>query len=59
VLEEMIADIDHGLRLEQQGFAELISGTNVDAEEIARCAYGGWYLSAAEALSRGLVAGLV
>ena len=26
VLEEMIADIDHGLRLEEQGFAELIDG---------------------------------
>jgi len=55
----MIADIDHGLRLEEQGFAELIRGTNVDAEEITRRAYGGWYLSAEEALSRGLVAGLV
>jgi ATP-dependent Clp protease, protease subunit len=59
VLEEMIADIDHGLRLEEQSFAELITSTNVDAEEIARRAYGGWYLSAEEALSRGLVAGLV
>ena len=59
VLEEMIADIDHGLRLEEQGFSELIDGANVDAEEIARRAYGGWYLSAEEALSRGLVAGLV
>jgi len=59
VLEEMIADIDHGLRLEERGFAELIDGAAVDAEEIARRAYGGWYLSAAEALSRGLVAGLV
>jgi hypothetical protein len=59
VLEEMIADIDHGLRLEERGFAELIDGANVDAEEIARRAYGGWYLSAEEALSRGLVAGLV
>jgi ATP-dependent protease ClpP protease subunit len=59
VLEEMIADIDHGLRLEQRGFAELIEGSNVDAEEAARRAYGGWYLSAEEALSRGLVAGLV
>jgi hypothetical protein len=55
----MIADIDHGLRLEQQGFAELISGTNVNIEEIARRAYGGCYLTAAEALNRGLVAGLV
>src|ERR1700760_3324856 len=35
VLEEMIADIDHGLCLEEQGFAELITGTSVDAEEIA------------------------
>lgn len=59
VLEEMIADIDHGLRLEERGFAELIEGSNVDAEEITRRAYGGWYLSADEALNRGLVAGLV
>jgi ATP-dependent protease ClpP protease subunit len=59
VLEEMIADIDHGLRLEERGFAELIEGSNVDAEEIARRAYGGWYLSAEQALSRGLVAGLI
>jgi len=59
MLEEMIADIDNGLRVEDQGFAELIDGANVDAEEIARRAYGGWYLSAEEALDRGLVAGLV
>src|ERR1700757_4496183 len=59
VLEEMIADIDHGLRLEEQGFAELIEGANVDADEIARRAYGGWYLSAEEALNRGLIAGPV
>jgi ATP-dependent Clp protease, protease subunit len=59
VLEEMIADIDHGLRLEERGFGELIEGSDVQAEEITRRAYGGWYLSAEEALSRGLVAGLV
>jgi ATP-dependent Clp protease, protease subunit len=59
VLEEMIADIDHGLRLEERGFAELIKGSDVSADEIARRAYGGWYLAAAEALSRGLVAGLI
>lgn len=59
VPEEMIADIDHGLHLEDRGFAELIEGSNVDAEEIARRAYGGWYPSAEEALSRDLVAGLI
>jgi ATP-dependent Clp protease, protease subunit len=59
VLEEMIADIDHGLRLEEKGFSELIDGADVDAEEVIRRAYGGWYLSAEEALNRDLVAGLV
>jgi hypothetical protein len=55
----MIADIDHGLRLEEKGFTELISGTSVDAEEITSRAYDGWYLTAEEALSRNLVAGLI
>jgi hypothetical protein len=59
VLEEMIADIDHGLRLEEQSFAELIDVRNVDTEEITRRAYSGWYLTEEEALGRGLVAGLV
>ena len=54
VLEEMIADIDHGLRLEEQSFAELIGGTKVDTEEITRRAYSGWYLTAKEAFRRGL-----
>jgi hypothetical protein len=58
-LEEMIADIDHGLRLEEQGFVALIGGTRVGAEEITRRAYSGWYLTGEDALSWGLVAGLV
>jgi ATP-dependent protease ClpP protease subunit len=59
VLEEMIADIDNGLRVEDEGFAELIQGSSVTLEELRRRAYGGWYLSAPEALELGLVAGLV
>ncbi|HEX3954256.1 MAG TPA: ATP-dependent Clp protease proteolytic subunit [Stellaceae bacterium] len=59
VLEEIIADIDNGLRVEEQGFAELTEGSAVTMEEIRRRAYGGWYLSAAEALNLGLVAGLI
>ena len=55
VLEEMIAYIDHGLRLEEQGFAELIGGTKVDTEAITRRAYSGWYLTAEEAFRRGPV----
>jgi ATP-dependent protease ClpP protease subunit len=59
VLEEMIADIDNGLRVEDEGFAELIEGSSVTLEDLRRRAYGGWYLSATEALKLGLVAGLI
>lgn len=46
VLEEAIADIDNGLRIEDGGFAELIEGSTVSLEEIRRRSYGGWYLTA-------------
>ena len=59
VLEEIIADIDNGLRVEDEGFAELIVGSAVSLDDIRRRSYGGWYLSASQALEPGLVAGLV
>jgi hypothetical protein len=59
VLEEMIADIDNGLRVEDGGFAELIEGSAVSMDEIRRRSYGGWYLTAPQALELGLVAGLI
>ena len=59
VLEEIIADIDNGLRVEDEGFAELIVGSAVSLDDIRRKSYGGWYLSGAQALELGLVAGLV
>jgi ATP-dependent protease ClpP protease subunit len=59
VLEEIIADIDNGLRVEDAGFAELIDGSAVNLDEIRRRSYGGWYLTAPQALELGLVGGLV
>jgi len=59
VLEEIIADIDNGVRVGEEGFAELVAGNQVSLDEIRRRAYGGWYLPAQEALDLGLVAGLV
>jgi ATP-dependent protease ClpP protease subunit len=59
VLEEMIADIDNGLRVEEEGFAALIAESNVSLQEVKALAYGGWYVSADMAFNRGLVAGLV
>ena len=59
VLEEIIADIDNGARVEEEGFAELVAGSRVSLDEIRHRAYGGWYLTAEAALDLGLVAGLV
>lgn len=59
VLEEMIADIDNGLRVEEQGFSELVEGSGVTLEDVRRNAYSGWYLSAGQALAIGLVAGVI
>jgi len=59
VLEEIIADIDNGLRVEDDGFAELIVSSTISLDDIRRKSNGGWYLSAAQALELTLVAGLV
>lgn len=59
VLEEIIADIDNGLRVEEQGFAELVDGSGVTLDDVRRSAYGGWCLSARQAFDVGLVAGVI
>jgi hypothetical protein len=59
VLEEIIADIDNGLPVEEERFPELIVDSTVSPDDIRRKSYGGWYLSAAQALELGRVAGLV
>jgi hypothetical protein len=59
VLEEIIADINNGLRVEDEDFGQLIIGSAVSLDNIRGNSYGGWYLSAAQALELGLLAGLV
>lgn len=60
VARDLIAELENGLKLEQEGFADLIRGTGVSAEELARHTQSAnWYLGAEEALRCGLVAGLV
>lgn len=57
--EALLAEIDEGLRLERTGFERLIEGSDITLEEIETQTVGDWYLTAGEALQRGLVAGLV
>lgn len=59
VLQEMIADIDNGLRVEERGLAALVEGSDLTLEAVRDLAYGGWYVSAEQALETRLVEGLV
>lgn len=57
--EAVLAEIEEGLRLERAGFEQLIEGSDVTLEELERRTVGDWYLTAQQALDRGLVAGLI
>ena len=59
VLEEIIADIDHGLRVEDETFADLVEGSAVSLENVRQRAYSGWYMTAQQALDAGLIGGVV
>jgi hypothetical protein len=58
-LDQVRREIDSGLALEERGFRQLIAGSDISYEEIDERALAGWYIEAAEALRRGLVAGVV
>jgi ATP-dependent protease ClpP protease subunit len=58
-LEEQIAEMTSGLKFEEEIFGELIEGSQVGLEDLKARARLGWYVSAEEALSLGLVAGLI
>lgn len=58
-VEALLAEIDEGLRIEREGFERLIEGSEVGLEELERQTVGDWYLTAEQALARGLVAGLI
>ena len=59
-IQDVLAEIESGQRLERDGFAHLVEGTNLTVDEIEkRVMEKDWYLPAREALDIGLVAGLV
>ena len=58
-VEALLAEIDEGLRIEREGFERLIEGSGVSLEELERQTVGDWYLTAEQAVERGLVAGLI
>ena len=60
VLQDALAEIESGQRLERAGFAELVKGTDLSVDDIEkRVLDQDWYFPAQEAHRIGLVAGLV
>jgi len=58
-VEALLNQIDVGLDLEREGFEDLIAGSRVAMDDLLERAQSNWYVSADEALSLGLIAGVV
>ena len=59
-VQDVLAEIESGQRLEREGFAQLVKGTGLTADDISRRVMErDWYLTANEAVDIGLVAGVI
>jgi ATP-dependent protease ClpP protease subunit len=58
MIEALRAQMETALKLEEKGFRRLIEGSDIGLEELMEKALHNWYLTAVEALDRGLVAGI-
>lgn len=56
---QLLSEIENGLRVEQEGFAALIAGSDIAMDELMEKAAANWYVPAAEAVDRGLVSAIV
>lgn len=60
VVQDLMAELESGQALERRGFEKLVDGSELTVEELMqRVMQKDWYMSAEEALSLHLVAGLV
>jgi ATP-dependent protease ClpP protease subunit len=60
LLHDAIAQIESGQRLEREGFAQLVEGTELSLEKLQEKVFArDWYVPAQEALKLGLVAAIV
>ncbi|RYD45594.1 MAG: peptidase S14 [Sphingomonadales bacterium] len=59
LVEALAAEIRVGTQLETEGFERLIAGSDISMHEILEKTPHNWYLSAEDALKRGLVAAII
>lgn len=58
-LKAALNEIEQSIKIEEEGFRALIEGSDVDEGEVREKAPDNWYVDSAEALERGLVAGVI
>ncbi|MEM7689300.1 MAG: ATP-dependent Clp protease proteolytic subunit [Pseudomonadota bacterium] len=58
-LKAKLNEIEHSIRIEEEGFAAIAQGTDVTFEEIKKRAPANWYIEAEEAKDMGLVLDVV
>lgn len=55
ILKAKLNEIEHSIRIEEEGFRALVAGSRIDFEELRRRAPYNWYIEAQEARDLGLV----
>ena len=58
-LKAALNEIEHSIDIEEQGFREIVDGSEVPFEEVRDKAPDNWYLGCEEAAERGLIAGVI
>jgi ATP-dependent protease ClpP protease subunit len=59
MVEALLAQLKTGIAHEEENFRRLVDGCDISPEEVRQKALHNWYLDAAEAVARGLVAGIL
>jgi ATP-dependent protease ClpP protease subunit len=54
-LKAKLHEIEHSVKIEEEGFRDLVAGSKIDFEEVVRRAPDNWYIDAEEARDQGLV----
>ena len=58
-LKAALHQIEHSIRIEEEGFRQIVEGSDVDFEEVRERAPDNWYLSCEEAKDLGLIAEVI
>lgn len=58
-VQAKLHEIEHSIRIQNEGFANLVRGSKVPLETVIARAPANWYLEAEEALDLGLVTGVI